>query len=93
MNSAGSKVANWDSTGDHLYNTQSSVGDIQHRCIDYLQEIICNFNDGLHCTNPPILTQIVNGLDQTDIDDYYTDDETDSYMTMDTHTRVGDDFF
>ena len=29
LNSAGSQVANWDSTGDHLYQTQSSVGQIQ----------------------------------------------------------------
>ena len=28
LNSAGSQVANWDSTGDHLYQTQSSIGDI-----------------------------------------------------------------
>ena len=29
LNSAGSQVANWDSTGDCLYQTQSSVGQIQ----------------------------------------------------------------
>ena len=29
LNSAGSEVANWDSTGDHLYQTQSSVSQIQ----------------------------------------------------------------
>ena len=29
LNLAGSQVANWDSTGDHLYQTQSSVGQIQ----------------------------------------------------------------
>ena len=29
LNSAGSQVANWDSTGDRLYQTQSSVGQIQ----------------------------------------------------------------
>ena len=29
LNSAGSKVANWDSTGDCLYQTQSSIGQIQ----------------------------------------------------------------
>ena len=56
LSSAGSQVANWDSTGDHLYNTQSSVGDIQHRHIDYSQEITSNCNDGLHCTNPPACT-------------------------------------
>ena len=34
LNSAGSQVANWDSTGDQLYQTQSSIGDIQCRNID-----------------------------------------------------------
>ena len=29
FNSAGSQVANWDSTGDCLYQTQSSIGQIQ----------------------------------------------------------------
>ena len=29
LSSAGSQVANWDSTGDHLYQTQSSIGQIQ----------------------------------------------------------------
>ena len=29
LNSAGSQVANWDSTGDRLYQTQSSIGQIQ----------------------------------------------------------------
>ena len=29
LNSAGSQVANWDSTGDCLYQTQSSIGQIQ----------------------------------------------------------------
>ena len=34
LNSAGSQVANWDSTGDRLYQIQSSVGQIQQRDID-----------------------------------------------------------
>ena len=29
LNSAGTQVANWDSTGDRLYQTQSSIGQIQ----------------------------------------------------------------
>ena len=29
LNSAASQVVNWDSTGDHLYQTQSSIGQIQ----------------------------------------------------------------
>ena len=29
LNSAGTQVANWDSTGNHLYQTQSSIGQIQ----------------------------------------------------------------
>ena len=53
--SAGSQVANWDSTGDHLYQTQSSIGQIQQRDIDYHQDSISNCRDGVHCTNSSTL--------------------------------------
>ena len=93
LNSAGSQVANWDSTGDHLYQTQSSIGQIQQRDIDYCQGSISNCRDGVHCTNPSTLAQAINSLDLQDIEDLYTDDDTKSYDTMDTHMRPEDEFF
>ena len=44
-------------------------------------------------TNHPITTQGRDGLNSQDIDDFYTDDDTESYDTMDTHVRQTDDFF
>ena len=93
LNSVGGQVANWDSTGDCLYQTQSSVGQIQQRDINYHQDSISNCRDGEHCTNPPTLAQAINSLDPQDTDDFYTDDDTESYDTMDTHMRPVDDFF
>ena len=93
LNSVGSQVANWDSTGDYLSQTQSSVGDIQHRNIDYHQHNALICEDGKHCTNPPTLTQPINGLTPTEIKDLHTDDDTKSYDTIDTHIRPEDDFF
>ena len=93
LNSAGSQVANWDSTGDCLYQTQSSIGQIQRRDIDYHQCGISDCRDGVHCTNPSTLAQAINSLDQQDIEDMYTDNYTESYDTMDTHMRPEDDFF
>ena len=37
--------------------------------------------------------QAINSLDSQDIEDLYTDDDTKSYDTMDTHIRPEDDFF
>ena len=74
--SAGSQVANWDSTGNRLYQTQSSIGQIQRRNIDYHQDSISNCRDGEHCTNPPTLAHAINSLDPQDTDALYTDDDT-----------------
>ena len=93
LNSAGSQVADWDSTGDCLYQTQSSIGQIQQRDIDYRQGDISNCRDGVHCTNLSTLAQAINSLDPQDIEDLYTDNDTKSYDTMDTHMRPDDDFF
>ena len=93
LNSAGSQVANWDSTGNCLYQTQSSIGQIQRRDIDYSQGGISNCRDGVHCTNLATLPQAINSLDPQDTEDLYTDDDTESYDTMDTHMRPEDDFF
>ena len=93
LNSAGSQVANWDSTGDRLYQTQSSIAEIQQRDIDYHQDSISNCRDSVHCTNSSTLAQTINSLDPQDTDDLYTDDNTESYDTMDTHMRPEDDFF
>ena len=65
LNLAGSQVANWDSTGDCLYQTQSSIGQIQRRDIDYCQDSISNCRDRTHktlmtCTQmtiPNLMTQ------------------------------------
>ena len=93
LNSAGTQFANWDFTGDHLYQTQSSIGQIQRRNIDHCQVGISNCSDSIHCTNPSTLAQAINSLDPQDIEDLYTDDDTESYDTMDTHIRPEDDFF
>ena len=93
LNSAGSQVANWDSLGDCLYQTQSSIGDIQCRNIDFDHDEPQDCRDGEHCTNHPISAQGRDSLNSQDIDDLYTDDDTESYTTMDTHTRQPDDFF
>ena len=93
LNSAGSQVANRDSTGDHLYRTQSSIGQIQQRDIEYCQDSISNCRDSVHCTNSSTLAQAINSLDPQDTNDLYTDDDTESYDTMDTHMRPEDDFF
>ena len=93
LNSAGSQVANWDSTGDQLYQTQSSIGDIQHRHIDLERDEPLECRDREHCTNHPISAQGRGSLNAQDIDDLYTDDDTESYDTMDTHMRQPEDFF
>ena len=51
LNSAGSQVANWDSTGDQLYQTQSSIADIQCRNIELGHDEPLECRDGEHCTN------------------------------------------
>ena len=93
LNSAGSQAANWYSTGDCLYQTQSSIAQIQLRDIDYHQDSISNCRDGVHCTNSSTLAQTIKSLDPQDTDNLYTDDDTKSYDTMDTHMRPEDDFF
>ena len=57
------------------------------------QDSISNCRDGVHCTNPSTLAQTINSLDPQDTDDLYTDDDTESYATMDTHMRPEDNFF
>ena len=69
LNSAGSQVANWDSTGDQLYQTQSSIGDIQHRNVDLERDELLECRDGEHCTNHPISTQGRGSLNSQDIED------------------------
>ena len=76
-----------------MYQTQSSIGQIQQRNIDYHQAGISNCQDGVHCTNPSTLAQAIIRLDLQDTEDLYTDDDTESYDTMDTHMRPEDDFF
>ena len=93
LNLAGSQVANWESTGDRLYQTQSSIGQIHQRDIDYHQDSISNCRDSEHCTNPSTQAEAINSLDPQDTDNFYTDDDTESYDTMDTHMRPVDNFF
>ena len=93
LNSAGSQVANWDSTGDQLYQTQSSIADIQCRTIELGPDEPLECRNGEHCTNYPISSQGRGSLNAQDTDDFYTDDDTESYDTMDTHMRQPEDFF
>ena len=88
LNLAGSQVANWGSPGDCLYQTQSSLSQIQQRDIDYHHKSISNCRDGEHFTNSSTLAQAINSLDPKDTDNLYTDNDT-----MDTHMRLEDDFF
>ena len=90
LNSSGSQVANWDSTGDQLYQTQSSIADIQHRNFE-LEHDECR--DGEHCTSHPFSSQGRGSLNAQDTDNFYTDDDTESYDMMDTHMRQLEDFF
>ena len=69
LNSAGSQVANWDLTGDQLYQTQSSIGDIQCRNIVLECDKLLECSDGEHCTNHPISNQGRNSLNSQDIDE------------------------
>ena len=78
LNSVGSQVANWDSTGDCRYQTQSSIGQIQQRDIDYHQDSISNCRDSVHCTNLSTLAPAIKSLDLQDTEDLYTDDDTES---------------
>ena len=93
FNSAGSQVANWDSTGDQLYQTQSSIADIQRRNIELEHDELLECRDGEHCTNHPFSSQGRGSLHAQDTGDFYTDDDTESYDMMDTHMRQPEDFF
>ena len=76
-----------------MYQTQSSIGDIQCRNIDLEHDELLECRDGEHCINYPVSTQGRGSLNSQDIDDLYTDDDTESYDTMDMHMRQPDDFF
>ena len=76
-----------------MYQTQSFIGQIQQRDIDYHQDSDSNCGDNVHCTNSSTLAQAINSLDPQDTDDLYIDDNTETYNTMDTHMRPEDNFF
>ena len=89
----GTQILNWDLTGDQLYQTQSAVGDIQCRNINFEQDHTQDCRDREHCTNQPFSTQGHTISDIPDTDNPYDEDDTESYDTMDTHLRPPDDFF
>ena len=76
-----------------MYQTQSSIGDIQCRNIDLEHDEFLECRDREHCTNHTISNQGRNSLNSQDIDELYTDDDTELYDTMGTHMRQPDDFF
>ena len=66
---------------------------IQCRNIHLEHDELLDCGDSEHCTNHPISTQCRSSLNSQDIDDLYTDDDAESYDTMDTDMTQPDDFF
>ena len=95
INSTGTQVLNWNLAGDQLYQTQSSVGDIQRSNIAFEQDNNQNCRDSEHCTYRPYIASSYTDSETQDTqhsgDSYDKDEE--SYTIMDTHLRPPRDFF